>query len=75
MCSNLMCEDEYLDGELHKEEIKKCIYKLQNNKTEGSDGLLRNLLKYGGVGMVDLLHQPFKLLGVKKPYLSSRGRG
>ena len=47
----------YLDGELCKGEIEKCICKLKNNKTGGSDGLVGELLKYGGVGMVDLLHQ------------------
>ena len=35
MCSSILCEDEYLDGELHKEEIEKCISKLNNNKTGG----------------------------------------
>ena len=40
MCSSLSCEDEYLDGELHKGGIEKCICKLKNNKTGGSDGLV-----------------------------------
>ena len=48
MCSSKLCEDEYLDGELCKEEIEKCICKLKNNKTGGSDGLVGELLKYGG---------------------------
>ena len=60
MCSSLLCEDEYLDGELHKGEIEKCICRLKN-KTGGSDGLVGELLKYGGVGMVDLMHQLFKV--------------
>ena len=42
MCSN-MCEDEYLDGELRKGEIEKCVCKL---KTGGSDGLVGELLRY-----------------------------
>ena len=62
MCSSLLCEDEYLDGELHKGEIEKCVCRLNNNKTGESDGLVRELLKYGGVGMVDLLHQLFKVV-------------
>ena len=33
MCSSRLCEDEYLDGELRKGEIEKCICKLKNNKT------------------------------------------
>ena len=35
MCSTLSCEDEYLDGELCKGEIEKCICKLKNNRTGG----------------------------------------
>ena len=62
MCSSILCEDEYLDGELHKGEIEKCVCKLKNNKTGGSDGLVGELLKYGGGGMVDLLHQLFKVV-------------
>ena len=38
MCSSLLCDDEYLDGELHKGEIEKCVCKLKNNKTGGSEG-------------------------------------
>ena len=29
-----------------------CIKKIKNNKTGGSDGLVGELLKYGGMGMV-----------------------
>ena len=29
MCSNILCEDEYLDGELCKGEIEKCVCKLR----------------------------------------------
>ena len=32
MCSSLLRDDEYLDGELHKGEIEKCVCKLKNNK-------------------------------------------
>jgi len=38
MCSSILCDDEYLDGELRKGEIEKCVCKLKNNKTVGSDG-------------------------------------
>ena len=31
MCSSILCEDEYLDGKLCKEEIEKCTCKLKNN--------------------------------------------
>ena len=47
MYSSILCEDEYLDGELRKGEIEKCTSKLKNNKTGGSDGLVGELLKYG----------------------------
>jgi len=50
MCSSILCEDEYLDGELRKGEIKKCVSKLKNNKTGENDGLVGELLKYGGGG-------------------------
>ena len=38
MCSSLLCEDENLDGELRKGKIEKCVCKLKNSKTGGSDG-------------------------------------
>ena len=38
------------------------IRKLKNNKTGGSDGLVGELLKYGGSGMVDLLQQLFSVI-------------
>ena len=47
--------DAFLDKEVEKGEIAKCVIKLKNNKTGGSDGIVGELLKYGGSGMVDLL--------------------
>ena len=49
--------DAFLDKEIEKGEIAKCVRKLKNNKTGGSDGIVGELLKYGGSGMVDLLEQ------------------
>ena len=40
----------------------KCICKLKNNKTGGSDGLVGELLKYGGSGMVYLLEHLFRVV-------------
>ena len=59
--SNLSEEagDAFLDKEVEKGEIAKCVRKLKNNKTGGSDGIVGELLKYGGSGMVDLLEQLF----------------
>ena len=44
------------------EEIARCLHSLKNNKTGGSDGLVGELLNYGGSGMVDLLHQLFSVV-------------
>ena len=56
-CSSVSkaCEDRTLDREIEREEIAVCIRKCKNNKTEGSDGLVGELLQYGGSGMIDLL--------------------
>ena len=57
-----LCEDDRLDIVIEKDEIVKCIRKLKNNKTGGSDGLVGELLKYGGSGMVCLLEQLFSVV-------------
>ena len=44
-----------LDKEIEESEIVRCIKKLKNNKTGGGDGIVDELLKYGGVGMVKML--------------------
>ena len=44
-----------LDREIEPAEIARCLHSLKNNKTGGSDGLVGELLKYGGSGMVNLL--------------------
>ena len=44
-------DDPVLDREIELHEIEKCVRKLKNNKTGGSDGLVGELLKYGGSGM------------------------
>ena len=49
----------FLDKEIEKGEIAKCVRKLKNNKTGGSDGIVGELPKYGGSGMADLLEQLF----------------
>ena len=52
----------FLDKEIEKGEIAKCVRKLKKNKTGGSDGIVGELLKYGGSGMVDLLEQLFSVI-------------
>ena len=54
-----LCEGELLDKEIERGEIAKCI---KNNKTGKSDGLVGELLKYGGSGMVYLLEQLFSVI-------------
>ena len=56
------CEDAFLDKGIEKAEIAKCLRKLKNSKTGGSDGLVGELLKYGGSGMVSLLEQLFSVV-------------
>ena len=50
----MTCEDSVLDREIEPAEIARCLHSLKNNKTGGSDGLVGELLKYGGSGMVNL---------------------
>ena len=54
--------DSFLDKEIEKGEIAKCLRNLKNSKTGGSDGIVGELLKYGGSGMVDLLEQLFSVI-------------
>ena len=56
------CEDDCLDIAIEKGEIVKCIRKPKTNETGGSDGLVGELLKYGGSGMVCLLVQLFSVV-------------
>ena len=42
--------------------LRKELRKFKNNKTGESDGLVDELLKYGGSGMVDLLQQLFSVI-------------
>ena len=61
--------------EIEKAEIVKCICKLKNNKTGSSDGLVGELLKYDGSGMVYLLSIYLELCGMKRLYLRNGERG
>ena len=54
--------DAFLDKEIEKGEIAKCVRKLKNNNIGGSDGTVGELLKYDGSGMVDLLEQLFSVI-------------
>ena len=57
--------------------LQSVLYrKLKNNKTGGSDGIVGELLKYGGSGMVDLLEQLFSVIWQEKivPRQCMKGR-
>ena len=58
--------DAVLDKEIEKGEIAKCLRNLKNSKTDGSDRIVGELLKYGGSGMVDLLEQLFSVYGRRR---------
>ena len=47
--------DAFLDKEIKKVKLQSVLESLKNNKTGGSNGIVGELLKYGGSGMVDLL--------------------
>ena len=51
-CASELYEDEVLDKVVDRNEIAQCLRKIKNNKTGGSDGLVGELLKYSGEGMV-----------------------
>ena len=53
--------DSLLDKEIEKGEFAKCLRNLKNSKTGGSDGIVGELLKYGGSGMLDLLEELFSV--------------
>ena len=59
---------------IEKAEVAKCLSKLKNNKTGGSDGLVGELLKYGGSGSVSMLEQLFQLFGMKRLSLGNGER-
>ena len=58
--------DSLLDKEIETGEITKYLRNLKNSKTRGSDGIVGELLKYGGFGMVDLLEQLFSVIWLEE---------
>ena len=63
-----------LDREIELGEIAKCVRKLKNN-IGGSDGLVGELLKYGGSGMIELLHRLFTIIWHEEFMLPQWGEG
>ena len=50
------------DTKTNSVHVSRCVRKLKNNKTGGSDELVGELLKYGGSGMIHLLHKLFEVV-------------
>ena len=55
-------KDNFLDSKIVVKEILRCIKKLKNNKAGGNDGVVGELLKYGGIGMALLLQQLYLVI-------------
>ena len=55
-----------LDKKLEKSEMVRCIKKLKNNKTGGGDGIVDELLKDRGAGMVKMLGKLYALISGRK---------
>ena len=60
------CENDRLGRQIYGEEIAQCVKKVKNNATGGCDGIVGELLKYGGSGMVCLLEQLFFVIWRKE---------
>ena len=60
------CEDDIFDRDIDPAEISRCLRKLKNNRRGGSDGLVGELLKYGGSGMLNLCNSCFQLFGMRR---------
>ena len=60
------CVDDVSDGEMEPVEIARCLCSHKTNRTAGSDGLVGVLMRYGGMGVVDLLCQLFSVFGMKR---------
>ena len=69
-----MSENDRLDRQIDREEIAQCVKKRKNNKTGGCDGIVGELLKYGGSGMVCLLEQLFSVIWHEELVPGSGGR-
>ena len=60
--SSASSRDSFLDGKIEVSEILKCIRQIKNNKTGGNDGLVGELLKYGGIEMAYLLEKLYSII-------------
>ena len=74
-CGSMACEDDYLNWVTQTGKIEKCICKLMNSKTGGSDGLVGELLKYGRAEewWIHFMNS-LRLFGVRRQYLGSGER-
>ena len=46
---------EGLQRELTREEVKKCVAKLESRKTAEADQIVKQLMKHGGEGMLTMM--------------------
>ena len=69
-----MCSHDFLNEVIERREIVGCIRRIKNNKMGESDGLVGELIKYGGLGMVHLLEQLFLLFGMRRLCLKAMER-
>ena len=44
-----------LQREFTRDEVKECVAKLKNRKAAGAEGVVNELLKYGGEGMITMM--------------------
>ena len=66
--------DSLLDKEIEKGEIAICFRNLKNSKTGGSDGIVGELLKYGGSEWLTCLSSYFQLYGRRRLSPGNGGR-
>ena len=62
-----------LQGEFTREEVEDCVAKLRNRKAAGADGIVNELLKQGGEGMINMLVRIFNWIW-KHEYAPKRWR-
>jgi hypothetical protein len=44
------------------EEVGNCIQKTKNNKRPGENGIIAELIKYGGEGIIEPLHKSITMI-------------
>jgi hypothetical protein len=60
---------------MSREEIKGALKYLKNNKAVGVDRIAAELLKYGGLNLVNGLHEVIQQAGLPRHYREAEPRG